>query len=62
MRVGLIGKIIGPQPLPVPSIRSDPVHVAVIALGDMPQRLVFDADFGWCWYNADGPADEGVSP
>ena len=41
--------------LPVPSIAHDPVHVAVVKLGDFPQRLIYD---DWQWYNADGPEEE----
>lgn len=58
MQVGLLEKVQDDIGLPVPSIRSDPAHVAVVTLGDFPQRLVYDDDFGWCWYNADGPEDE----
>lgn len=59
MRVGLLEKPGTPPDIPVPSIRSDPNHVAVVELGDMPEHLIFDEDFGWLWYNAvDGPADE----
>jgi len=58
MQVGLLEKVKDDIGLPVPSIRSDPAHVAVVTLGDFPQRLVYDDDFGWLWYNADGPEDE----
>ena len=44
--------------LPVPSIRPDPMHVAIVSLGDFPQRLVYDDDFGWLWYNSEGPEDD----
>lgn len=58
MQVGLLQKAKDNYGLPVPSIRPDPVHVAVISLGEMPQRLVYDDDYGWLWYNADGPEQE----
>ena len=60
MQVGLLEKSfhdgVG---LPVPSITSDPVHVAIIKLGEFPQRLIYDDLFGWLWYNAvEGPEDD----
>ena len=44
--------------LPVPSIAHDPVHVAVVKLGDFPRRLIYDDLFGWLWYNSEGPEDD----
>lgn len=41
--------------LPVPSIRGDDRHVAVVQLSGLPERLIYDDDFGWLWYDADGP-------
>ena len=59
MQAGLLEKNMTDElGLPVPSIRSDPAHVAVVTLGEFPQRLVYDDDFGWLWYNADGPEEE----
>lgn len=52
MQVGLLEK--SDEGFPAPSIRPDPNHVAVISLGDSAPRLVYDADFGWLWYNSDG--------
>lgn len=60
MQVGLLEKVQDDIGLPVPSIRSDPAHVAVVTLGDFPQRLVYDDDFGWLWYNAEGPEDDAA--
>lgn len=63
MQAGLLEKPTnGFDGIPIPSIRSDPVHVAVVQLGDKPERLVYDDDFGWCWYNADGPEEEAHDP
>ena len=61
MRVGLLEKLEGAQDIHMLSFRGDPEHVAVVALGDNPVRLIFDADFGWLWYNADGTDDDGES-
>lgn len=47
--------------LPVPSIRSDPKHVAVVQLSGLSERLIYDDDFGWLWYDSDGPADGSAS-
>lgn len=59
MQVGLLEKMQDDVGFPLPAIRPDENHVAVVALGDFPQRLVYDDLFGWLWYNAvDGPADE----
>ena len=57
MQAGLLEKGGG---IPVPRIRRDPVHVAVVELGDdeEPRRLIYDDVFGWGWYNADGPEEE----
>ena len=44
--------------LPVPSIRPDPMHVAIVSLGEFPQRLIYDDLFGWLWYNSEGPEDD----
>lgn len=48
--------------LPTPAIGRDPVHVAVVTLGEFPQRLIYDEDFGWLWYNADGPEESSDDP
>ena len=58
MQVGLLEKQEDFGGIPVPAVRSDPYHIAVIAIGELPARLIFDADFGWLWYNADGPEAE----
>lgn len=59
MQAGLLEKRVKDDiGLPVPSIRTDPTHVAVVALGESPFRLVYDYDFGWLWYNAEGPEDD----
>ena len=59
MQVGLLEKNMKDEVgLPVPSIAHDPVHVAVVKLGDFPQRLIYDDLFGWLWYNAEGPDDD----
>lgn len=57
MQAGLLEKGGG---IPVPRIRRDPVHVAVVELGDdeEPRRLVYDDVFGWGWYNSEGPEEE----
>ena len=55
MQAGILEKEPGFGGIPVPSIRRDPVHVAVVALGDEPRRLIYDDDFGWLWYNAEEP-------
>ena len=61
MQCGILEKQENYGDLPVPSIRRDENHVAVIQLGDRPERLVFDDDFGWLWYNAaEGPDDNDV--
>ena len=59
MQVGLLEKSFHDDVgLPVPSIASDPVHVAVVTLGEFPQRLIYDDLFGWLWYNSEGPEDD----
>lgn len=58
MQVGLLEKVQDELGFPVPSIRPDPMHVAIVSLGDFPQRLVYDDDFGWMWYNSEGPEDD----
>lgn len=58
MQAGLLEKPEkGYGDIPVPSIRRDPFHVAVVQLGDSPRRLIYDDDFLWCWYNADAPEE-----
>ena len=60
MQVGLLEKNFKDEVgLPVPSIGRDAVHVAVVKLGEFPQRLIYDDLFGWLWYNAEeGPVGE----
>ena len=59
MQAGLLEKPKeGYGEIPMPSLRRDPVHVAVIQIGDSPRRLIYDDDFLWLWYNADGPEEE----
>ena len=60
MQVGLLEKVQDDVGFPVPSIRPDPMHTAVVKLGEFPQRLIYDDLFGWLWYNAEGP-EEGQS-
>lgn len=59
MQLGLLEKVQDDVGFPIPSVRPDENHVAVVQLGDFPQRLVYDEDFGWLWYNAvEGPEDD----
>lgn len=44
--------------VPLMGIRADEVHTAVVKFTGTPRRLVLDDDFGWLWYNADGPEEE----
>ena len=32
-------------------------HIAVISLHKEPRRLILDQDFGWMWYNEEGPEE-----
>lgn len=43
---------------PVPSVAPDMLHVANVKLGESPVRLIYDYDFGWLWYNSEGPEDD----
>ena len=61
MRLGILQH--GPDTgFPCVGIREDENHLAVIYIGagnnEFPQRLVLDGDFGWLWYNAEGPTDD----
>ena len=64
MRLGILQH--GPDgDIPHTSIRTDENHLAVVCVGigdkEFPQRLVLDDDFGWLWYDSDGPADGAAS-
>lgn len=63
MRLGILQH--GPDgDIPHTSIRTDENHLAVVCVGvggkELPQRLVLDDDFGWLWYNAEGPEDDAA--
>lgn len=61
MRLGILQHV-PDTGVPYTSIREDDEHIAVVCVGvgdkEFPQRLVLDADFGWLWYNAEGPTDD----
>lgn len=57
MRLGLLTD--SELHIPPVGLRGDDVHTAVVKFTGTPLRLVLDEDFGWNWYNADGPEPEG---
>ena len=38
-------------------IKPDEMHLFVVLSDSEPRRLVLDADFGWLWYNSEGPEE-----
>lgn len=57
MRLGLLTD--STISVPLMGLRADEEHTAVVRFTGTPRRLVLDEDFGWNWYNADGPEPEG---
>lgn len=57
MRLGLLTD--STTSVPLMGLRADEKHTAVVKFTGTPRRLVLDEDFGWNWYNADGPEPEG---
>ena len=56
MKTGLLEELKEGEAFITPAVRPDPCHVAVVTLGDLPARLVYDDDFGWLWYDGvNGP-------
>ena len=56
MRLGLLTD--SALDVPLMGLRPDEKHTAVVKFTGTPRRLVLDDDFGWLWYNSDGPDEE----